>query len=454
MNAAIQRALPPAVPGAAPVRMRDKAEAVDTSPSFAAALDTFAESLAAVATPLPDALAHRGKAEPHGKLPPVHDEPASEVLTMMLAAAAAPLVPVRGPAPAEGAGAHDVLSVGRPKQPIARSAGPVAALAAMSRPGAAVPPATGAARDARDARDAQDASPADAGRLASAASRAVPSGELARPRDLVPARAGADASSDRRVAASVPPGPPNAVDRTAEPRPTAAAAPPIRALPATQAKLATGGSAGAAAAAPPDGPLLPAQPQVQEMTALASGTPGKQAEEASADAPGPLASLPGLATPGPHIFVPAAPESAPVQVGAAVGSSDWGEGLGQHLVRLASPGRREVELNLNPAELGPLRVSLSLTDHHAQIAFVSEHPAVRAALEAALPQLRTTFADSGISLGHTSVGSGSGEPRPENGPANHRPDQAEPARFDAAPPKPPRPAAAGQDAGSGIDTFA
>jgi flagellar hook-length control protein FliK len=38
---------------------------------------------------------------------------------------------------------------------------------------------------------------------------------------------------------------------------------------------------------------------------------------------------------------------------------------------------------------------------------VSAHSSVRAAVEAALPQLRGTLADNGISLGDTSVNSGS-----------------------------------------------
>jgi flagellar hook-length control protein FliK len=48
-----------------------------------------------------------------------------------------------------------------------------------------------------------------------------------------------------------------------------------------------------------------------------------------------------------------------------------------------------------------------MIDNQVQALFVSAHSSVRAAVEAALPQLRTTLADSGISLGNTSVNSGS-----------------------------------------------
>ena len=65
---------------------------------------------------------------------------------------------------------------------------------------------------------------------------------------------------------------------------------------------------------------------------------------------------------------------------------------------------RHAELRLDPPDLGPLRVSLNLSGDQATAVFVSAHPAVRAAVEAALPQLQQALADAGIQLGNTSVG--------------------------------------------------
>ena len=45
-----------------------------------------------------------------------------------------------------------------------------------------------------------------------------------------------------------------------------------------------------------------------------------------------------------------------------------------------------------------------MVDQQMQAVFVSAHSSVRAAVEAALPQLRALLAESGISLGNTSVG--------------------------------------------------
>ena len=87
------------------------------------------------------------------------------------------------------------------------------------------------------------------------------------------------------------------------------------------------------------------------------------------------------------------------------GSTDWGTALGQHVLHMSRTGQETAELQLNPPGLGPLKVSLSMNEHQIQAAFVSTHASVRAAVEAALPQLRAAMADGGISLGETSVGS-------------------------------------------------
>lgn len=147
---------------------------------------------------------------------------------------------------------------------------------------------------------------------------------------------------------------------------------------------------------------------------------------------------------------PTSPPAA--QVAPAVGSSGWAPALAQQVLRLR-PGR-EVELHLNPADLGPLKVTLSLANSQAHVQFASEHAGVRHALETALPQLRASFADSGISLGQATVGSGSGESSGWQGEPSARDaapageaSRPAPAQAAPAPVVPPR-------ARSGIDTFA
>lgn len=52
-----------------------------------------------------------------------------------------------------------------------------------------------------------------------------------------------------------------------------------------------------------------------------------------------------------------------------------------------------------------MQISLKLDDNQAQLQMVSPHSHVRAALEAALPTLRTSLAENGIQLSQSSVSS-------------------------------------------------
>lgn len=90
-----------------------------------------------------------------------------------------------------------------------------------------------------------------------------------------------------------------------------------------------------------------------------------------------------------------------------VNDSQWSQALGQQMVRMSTQGNQTAELDLNPPNLGPLKVVLNVVNDQAQAQFVSPHQAVRAAVEAALPHLRTSMAEAGIQLGQTSVGADS-----------------------------------------------
>ena len=106
-----------------------------------------------------------------------------------------------------------------------------------------------------------------------------------------------------------------------------------------------------------------------------------------------------------------------------VGSSEWGKALGQQVSHMGHAGHHVAELQLNPPGLGPLKVTLSMNDNQIQAMFVSAHASVRVAVEAALPQLRATLADNGISLGNTSVSAGSQQQAAFAQSQNGAPDQ-------------------------------
>lgn len=106
---------------------------------------------------------------------------------------------------------------------------------------------------------------------------------------------------------------------------------------------------------------------------------------------------------GPAAHQPALPSQA--SLAAPVQSPAWPGQLGQQLVQFARQGgEQQIEMRLNPAELGPLSVTLKVTEQGAQAQFLSSHAQVRQVLEQAIPQLREALAEQGISLGETSVG--------------------------------------------------
>lgn len=104
------------------------------------------------------------------------------------------------------------------------------------------------------------------------------------------------------------------------------------------------------------------------------------------------------------IAAPTTPLPTPV-LNAQLGSSEWQQALGQQIMMFNRNGQHSAELRLHPQDLGTLQISLRIDDNQAQLHMASGHSQVRAALEAALPQLRTALADSGIQLGQSSVGS-------------------------------------------------
>ncbi|MEQ1591651.1 MAG: flagellar hook-length control protein FliK [Thiobacillaceae bacterium] len=118
------------------------------------------------------------------------------------------------------------------------------------------------------------------------------------------------------------------------------------------------------------------------------------------------------------------------QVSAAIpdelGSSGWGKSLGQQISWMVAGGHQTAELHLHPADMGPLQVVLSVQNNQAELMFVSREPAVRQAIEAAMPHLKDMMADAGISLGQTSVNAES----PKDQSTFGRPERHEMSRFE------------------------
>jgi flagellar hook-length control protein FliK len=104
---------------------------------------------------------------------------------------------------------------------------------------------------------------------------------------------------------------------------------------------------------------------------------------------------------------PATRASSPtdLHIAAQIGTNRWESAIGNSLVFMTGNGRERAELVLNPPQLGRIDVSVSVSGDQASAFFVSANPAVREALENAMPRLKEIFADAGITLGQAQVGS-------------------------------------------------
>ena len=77
--------------------------------------------------------------------------------------------------------------------------------------------------------------------------------------------------------------------------------------------------------------------------------------------------------------------------------------LATHLRVLKSSGGGEARLQLHPAELGRMTVSLIMEGDEARVSFVVENPQAKQAVESSLPRLRDLMDEAGLSLTDTDV---------------------------------------------------
>lgn len=87
-------------------------------------------------------------------------------------------------------------------------------------------------------------------------------------------------------------------------------------------------------------------------------------------------------------------------------SPTWATDFSRQFVTLAQGNPTQfhaAELRLDPPDLGPVRITLHISDSVAQAVFVSPHAVVRQTIENALPQLQQQLAQAGLSLGQANV---------------------------------------------------
>ena len=108
------------------------------------------------------------------------------------------------------------------------------------------------------------------------------------------------------------------------------------------------------------------------------------------------------------------------------GSDGWGDALGDRVIMMAGQRVQTADIRLNPADLGPLRVQVSVDDGAVSVSFHAQHALTRDAIEQALPRLRDLLGDNGLALADANV-SDQGAPRQETD------DSYEAAAYGSAP---------------------
>ena len=81
-----------------------------------------------------------------------------------------------------------------------------------------------------------------------------------------------------------------------------------------------------------------------------------------------------------------------------VATKGWGAAIGERLMWMVKGDRQAARLKLNPPNLGPLEVRVSVNQDQTSVSFLAQHAVVRDALEAALPRLREMFDQQSMQL--------------------------------------------------------
>ena len=148
----------------------------------------------------------------------------------------------------------------------------------------------------------------------------------------------------------------------------------------------------------------PSQPVNAPATPIVAAAAEKQDLASSPSSTAPSATLAPVISSNVTSHAAATVATAPV-LSQPLGTQEWQQSLSQHITLFTKQGQQTAELRLHPEDLGQVQITLKLDDNQAQLQMVSAHSHVRAALEAALPVLRTSLAESGIQLAQSSVSS-------------------------------------------------
>ncbi|KQV59981.1 hypothetical protein ASC95_00435 [Pelomonas sp. Root1217] len=133
--------------------------------------------------------------------------------------------------------------------------------------------------------------------------------------------------------------------------------------------------------------------------ALQAASPGDTSTAHAATSPDALpTSFAAMLAQAMPAMAAAAPVSARGQVQAAVHSNAFAPELGARVSLLAVDGVQQAELQLNPADMGPVAVQIVIDGSQAQVSFHAAQAETRQALEQSLPDLAAALQSQGLTL--------------------------------------------------------
>jgi len=171
-------------------------------------------------------------------------------------------------------------------------------------------------------------------------------------------------------------------------------------------------------------------PSADSARATLETAPSRPADEPALAAAQTAAALPVAASPA--LLGGSDPMRAPtppldVALPVPVGSPHFREALNVQVSVLARDGVHHAELHLNPADMGPLSVQITLDGQQAQVHFGSDSAVTRQIVETGLPSLAAALRDAGLTLSGGGVSQHAHGQRQAARQSSARPDGGPPA---------------------------
>ncbi len=109
------------------------------------------------------------------------------------------------------------------------------------------------------------------------------------------------------------------------------------------------------------------------------------------------------------------------EISVPLESPQFGSSLANHLSSIVSQSAERAEIQLNPRELGPIRVEISIKDRETHVLLIAAEPRTVAAIEQSSSMLRSLLAEQGLTLAQLDIRASSASSdrtsNPQNGQA-------------------------------------